>query len=102
MNFDSIPRDVWAHMQKTFADRGISMEDPIANIILAQVSMNELERKRRRSGMAGFVIMGIILAFSGYFFGRWSETQEVLKTRPMIDTVKNKWVHAQESFILVK
>ena len=84
LNDANLPSDVRNFLVKTLTDRGLSLDDPICSVVLTQVSMMELERKRRRKVAMTSALLGFIVASGGYFCGHWSATRDLLKARPMI------------------
>jgi hypothetical protein len=95
LNNVKLPEDVRAFMIKSLTDRNLPLDDPLAGLLLAQVSMNEMQNKRLwsyiekqgnrlRGAIATCIFVAIVALFGGYFFGRWAESQETLRARTMV------------------
>lgn len=139
LNTVKLPEDVRAFMIKSLTDRNLPLDDPLAGLLLAHVSMNEMQNKRLwsyiekkgnrlRGAIAVCIFVTVVAVFGGYFFGRWSEYKENLRSRTMVainepglsmgygivsgqkvvmvspgkDKILNAWAKAGRAYILVQ
>jgi hypothetical protein len=135
----NLPEDVRSCMIKSLTDRNLPLDDPLAALLLAIVTMHEIQSKklwsyiekqgnRIRGAIATCIFVTVIALFGGYFFGRWSESQENLRARAMLavnepglsmgygiisgqkvvmvtpgkDKILNAWAKAGRAYILVQ